>query len=258
MAYESERAVLAGYLETHSLKHTVQRDLILETFPDAHEHITAEEIHQRIRTKNSAIGYTTVYRTLKLLVEAGLAQERHFDDGVARYEADSGEFVIDTPHEEARKDWIGNAALHARSATVFARLIVRGEDHGVHALLVPIRSPEGDIVPGVEIEDRGAKVGLEGVDNGLIRFTGVRVPRTNLLDRFATVDEKGRYASPIPSADRRFFTMLGTLVAGRISIAAASVSAAKVGLTVALRWSTRRLQFGPSGGACLALSRLRD
>ena len=168
---------------------------------------------------------------------------------VARYEADTGEFVIDTPHEEARKDWIGNAALHARLATVFARLLVGGEDHGVHALLVPIRSPDGDILPGVEIEDRGAKVGLEGVDNGLIRFTRVRVPRTNLLDRFATVDEKGRYASPIPSADRRFFTMLGTLVAGRISIAAASVSAAKVGLTVALRWSTRRLQFGPSGEA---------
>jgi len=168
---------------------------------------------------------------------------------VARYEADTGEFVIDTPHEEARKDWIGNAALHGRLATVFARLLVGGEDHGIHALLVPIRSPEGDIMPGVEIEDRGAKVGLEGVDNGLLRFTRVRVPRTNLLDRFATVDEKGRYASPIPSADRRFFTMLGTLVAGRISIAAASVSTAKVGLTVALRWSTRRLQFGPSGEA---------
>ena len=172
---------------------------------------------------------------------------------VARYEAETGGFVIDTPHEAARKDWIGNAAQHAHMATVFARLVVSGEDHGVHALLVPIRSPGGGAMPGVEIEDRGAKVGLEGVDNGLIRFTGVRVPRANLLDRFATVDAEGRYASPIPSADRRFFTMLGTLVAGRISIAAASVSTAKVGLTVAVRWSSRRLQFGPSGGAELPL-----
>jgi acyl-CoA oxidase len=167
----------------------------------------------------------------------------------ARYDEHTREFVVSTPHDGARKDWIGNAALHGRMATVFARLIVRGEDHGVHALLVPIRGADGRPAPGVEIEDRGAKVGLEGVDNGLLRFRNVRVPRENLLDRFAQVDERGRYSSPIPSADRRFFTMLGTLVAGRVSIAAASVSAAKVGLTIAIRWSARRLQFGPAGAA---------
>ena len=172
---------------------------------------------------------------------------------VARYDAPAGEFVVDTPHDLARKDWIGNAALHGRMATVFARLVVAGEDHGVHALLVPLRDGHGRVLPGVEIEDRGAKVGLEGVDNGLIRFTGVRVPRDNLLDRFASVDAAGHYASPIPSADRRFFTMLGTLVAGRISIAAASVSASKVGLTVAVRWSARRRQFGPEGDAEVTL-----
>ena len=88
MAYELERAALAKYLESHNLKHTVQRDLILESFLDAKGHITAEEIHQRVRSKSESIGYTTVYRTLKLLVEAGLAQERHFGEGVARYEVE--------------------------------------------------------------------------------------------------------------------------------------------------------------------------
>ena len=208
-------------------------------------HLGTERHHRAYLADVAALRLPGCYA----MTETGHGSNVRDLETVARYEADTDEFVIDTPHDEARKDWIGNAALHGRLATVFARLLVGGEDHGVHALLVPIRSSEGDILPGVEIEDRGAKVGLEGVDNGLIRFTRVRVPRTNLLDRFATVDEKGRYASPIPSADRRFFTMLGTLVAGRISIAAASVSAAKVGLTVALRWSTRRLQFGPSGEA---------
>ncbi|MSP63225.1 MAG: acyl-CoA oxidase [Myxococcales bacterium] len=183
------------------------------------------------------------------MTESGHGSNVRDLETTARYDHGAGQIIVDTPHDGARKDWIGNAALHARMATVFARLIVAGEDHGVHAVLVPIRDADGNPLPGIEIEDRGAKVGLEGVDNGLIRFRAVRVPRENLLDRFARVDEQGRYVSPIPSADRRFFTMLGTLVAGRISIAAASVSAAKVGLTIAVRWSARRRQFGPGGGA---------
>jgi acyl-CoA oxidase len=159
-------------------------------------------------------------------------------------EADA--FEIHTPHAGARKDWIGNAALHGRMATVFARLLVEGEDHGVHAFLVPLRSDDGAVLPGVDIEDCGMKVGLNGVDNGRIAFDRVRVPRDHLLDRFGRVTAEGRYESPIPSAGRRFFTMLGTLVTGRISIAAASVSASKSALTVAIRHGDRRRQFGPS------------
>ena len=182
------------------------------------------------------------------MTESGHGSNVRDLETVARFDPGRGDFVVHTPHDRARKDWIGNASLHGRMATVFARLIVGGADHGVHALLVPIRDPDGRPMPGVEIEDRGAKVGLEGVDNGFIRFTDVRVPRENLLDRFASVDAQGRYSSPIPSPDRRFFTMLGTLVAGRISIASASVSVAKVGLTIAVRWSSRRRQFRPAGG----------
>ncbi|MEJ2540382.1 MAG: acyl-CoA dehydrogenase [Gemmatimonadota bacterium] len=166
----------------------------------------------------------------------------------ATWDGEAGAFVVDTPREEAGKEWIGNAALHGRMATVFAQLSVGGEEHGVHALVVPIRDADGAVLPGVRIEDNGPKVGLNGVDNGRIWFDGVRVPRDHLLDRFATVTEDGRYESPIESAGRRFFTMLGTLVSGRISIAAASVSAAKVGLTVAVRYSEERRQFGPDDG----------
>lgn len=167
----------------------------------------------------------------------------------ATWDGETGAFVLHTPHEGAGKEWIGNAALHGRMATVFAQLSVNGERHGVHALVVPIRDEDGTPLPGIRIEDNGPKVGLNGVDNGRIWFDHVRVPREHLLDRFATVTEDGRYESPIESSGRRFFTMLGTLVAGRISIAAASVSAAKVGLTVGVRYSDRRRQFGPEDGA---------
>ncbi len=86
MAHDVERRALAQYLEENHLKHTVQRDAILETFLDASGHITSEEIYQHVRGNHSNIGYTTVYRTMKLLCEAGLANERHFDDGITRYE----------------------------------------------------------------------------------------------------------------------------------------------------------------------------
>ncbi len=167
----------------------------------------------------------------------------------ADYLRDSDEFMIHTPHPGARKDWLGNAALHGQMATVFAQLHVSGEEHGVHAFLVPIRTQGGQPLPGIQIEDCGEKVGLNGVDNGRLSFSRVRIPRLNLLDRFAEVTPEGEYRSAIASSGRRFFTMLGTLVGGRISIAAASVSAAKTGLAIAVRYSGRRRQFGPSGQA---------
>ena len=77
-------------------------------------------------------------------------------------------------------------------AVVFAQLIVGGEERGVHALLVPIRDEDGDALPGVRLEDCGAKLGLNGVDNGRIWFDHVRVPRENLLDRYAQV-ARGRH-----------------------------------------------------------------
>jgi len=165
----------------------------------------------------------------------------------ATYDAITDQLVVHTPHDGAAKNYIGNAAEHGLLAAVFARLIVADEDHGVHAVLVPIRDAQRRVQPGVRIEACGLKTGLNGVDNGRIWFDRVRVPRTNLLDRFAAIGENGRYHSDIPNPGRRFFRMLRTLVIGRVSVASASVSAAKVGLTIAIRYAHRRRQFGPEG-----------
>ncbi len=153
-------------------------------------------------------------------------------------------FVLHTPGESARKDWAGNAAQHAKFATVFAQLQVGGEKHGVHAFVVRIRDDAGEPVNGVRIGDCGQKLGLNGVDNGRIWFDHVEIPRDALLGRYAEVDENGTYRSPIESPGKRFFTMLGTLVGGRIAVAASGLSASKVGLTIALRYATNRRQFG--------------
>ena len=86
MAHEAERELLARYLEQHNLKHTKQRDRILEAFLESERHATSDEIYQTVRAEHPNVGYTTVYRTMKLFCEAGLAEEHHFDDGVTRYE----------------------------------------------------------------------------------------------------------------------------------------------------------------------------
>ena len=161
---------------------------------------------------------------------------------VARYDAETEEFVITTPDVASRKDYIGNAAAHAELAAVFAQLEVDDESHGVHAFVVPIRR-DGAVVDGVRIEDCGDKMGLDGVDNGRLYFDGVRVPRTALLNQFAEVTPEGRYLSPIDNPNRRFFTMLGTLVQGRVCVGGAGINAAKVALTIATRYADRRRQF---------------
>lgn len=78
---------LSTYLAQRHFKSTKQRDLIVETFFNREgEHITIEELLERVRKKNPAIGYATVYRTLRLLVEAGVAHQRHFGDSQSRFE----------------------------------------------------------------------------------------------------------------------------------------------------------------------------
>jgi acyl-CoA oxidase len=134
-------------------------------------------------------------------------------------------------------------------AAVFAQLIVGGESHGVHCLLVPIRGADGAALPGVTLSDCGPKLGLNGVDNGRIVFDQVRVPRDALLDRYAQVDANGNYSSAIENPDRRFFTMLGTLVQGRVSVGGAAINASKVALTIAIRYGAQRRQFGAPGSS---------
>ncbi len=161
------------------------------------------------------------------------------------YDPENESFVVHSPNEEAGKEFIGNA-LQGRVATVFLQLIVEGKNQGVHAILVPLRDEAGRLLPGIRIEDNGYKLGLNGVDNGRIWFDNVRVPRENLLNRFADVDEKGRYSSSIENPSKRFFTMLGTLVGGRVSVPRAGLSAAKSGLEIAIKYALKRRQFGPS------------
>ncbi len=177
-----------------------------------------------------------------------MTETRHGSDvqhleTTATYDAERAEFVIRTPHPGARKDYIGNAARDGRLAVVFAQLVVDGTGHGVHALLVPIRDDDGNPCAGVTIEDCGPKAGLNGVDNGRLHFDGVRVAREALLNRYGDVAPDGTYTSPILDPGARFFTMIGTLVRGRVAVAGSAGSAAKTALALAVRYGDARRQF---------------
>jgi Fur family transcriptional regulator, ferric uptake regulator len=85
MLHEAER-IFHDHLRRVGLKHTGQRDAILRTFLDTRDHLSTDDLYRLVRKKDERIGFTTVYRTLKLLAECGLASEVLFNDGIARYE----------------------------------------------------------------------------------------------------------------------------------------------------------------------------
>ncbi len=163
------------------------------------------------------------------------------------YVPETDEFEVNSETPAATKAYIGNAARDGSLAVVFGKLLVRGRNHGVHAILVPIRDADGGGLPGIGIGDQGLKGGLVGVDNGTIRFDRVRVPRRMLLDRYGGVDAAGNYHAEIDNPNRRFFTMLGTLVRGRVCIAAGGGIAARRALSIATRYGLKRRQFTAPG-----------
>ncbi|GAA1154460.1 acyl-CoA dehydrogenase [Ornithinicoccus hortensis] len=162
------------------------------------------------------------------------------------YDPETDEIVVHSPTENATKTYIGGAAEDAVLAVVFGQLVVGEENHGVHAAIVPVRE-DGRALPGITIGDNGVKGGLAGVDNGTLRFDQVRVPRSMLLDRYGGVTDDGTYASSIDSPNRRFFTMLGALVRGRICVGGASTVSARKALSIATRYAVQRRQFDAPG-----------
>ncbi|GMN12010.1 acyl-CoA dehydrogenase [Croceitalea sp. MTPC9] len=153
--------------------------------------------------------------------------------------------VIHTPGKNDNKEYIGNA-LHSKMASVFAQLIVGGKNRGVHAVLVPLRDENHKELEGITIEDNGYKLGLNGVDNGKIWFNQVKVPVENLLDKYGRIDSDGNYKSEIKNPNKRFFTMLGTLVGGRICVAKGALAGAKMALAIAIKHALQRRQFNDS------------
>ncbi len=146
--------------------------------------------------------------------------------------------IINSEGPHGVKCWIGGSTI-ADYTTVFCQLYDEKDIHqGLHAILVPLKDNKG-----ISIEDMGPKLGLNGIDNGYIKFDNVEVPIENLLNKYGGFNEKGDYTSTIKNKDIRFGLMLSALSMGRISIAMGSYAIAYKAFIIALKYNLNRRQF---------------
>lgn len=163
---------------------------------------------------------------------AGMETQAVFDKA-------TDEFVVNTPNLASTKWWIGGAAHSATHCVCFARMIIDGKDYGVKSFVVPLRDPETfNLLPGIAVGDIGKKMGRDGVDNGWIQFTNVRIPRQHLLMRFSKVDKAGVVTEP-PLSQLAYIALVGA----RVGIVMDAFSTARRFLTIAIRYAAIRRQF---------------
>lgn len=160
----------------------------------------------------------------------------------ATLDLSTDEFIINTPHVGATKWWIGGAAHSATHTVVYARLIVKNKDYGVKTFVVPLRDSNHDLYPGIAIGDIGEKMGRDGIDNGWIQFSSVRIPRQYMLSKFTKVDANGNVAEP-PLEQLSY----GALLGGRVTMVTDSFRTGSRFVTIALRYAVGRRQFTVKG-----------
>lgn len=160
---------------------------------------------------------------------------------VAVFDQKSDEFVIHSPDITAAKWWIGGLGVACTHAVVQAQLIINDKSFGPHLFIVPVRSPF-DLKPcrGITVGDIGPKAygGFATTDNGFALFDHVRIPRDNMLMRFAKVSRDGEYTPPV-----HMKLSYGSMVKLRVDIVTDAAWKLAKATTIAIRYCTVRRQF---------------
>ncbi|CAL5441983.1 unnamed protein product [Camellia sinensis] len=166
----------------------------------------------------------------------------------ATFDPQTDEFVIHSPTLTSSKWWPGGLGKVSTHGVIYARLITDGRDHGVHGFIVQLRSLEDHSpLPGITVGDIGMKFGngaYNTMDNGVLRFDHVRIPRDQMLMRVSQVTREGKYMqSDVPRQ-----LVYGTMVYVRQTIVADASCALSRAVCIATRYSAVRRQFGSQNG----------
>ncbi len=166
------------------------------------------------------------------LTEIGHGSDLQSLETTATFDGDADEIVIHSPSVSATKFWPGSLGSLASHALVGAILTVNGKRYKQHMFIVPLEAK------GVERGDIGPKMMWESLDNGYARFTHVRIPRANMLQKYVELTREGEYKQR--GDPRKLHT--GLLV-GRVGVIEASSRNLMRALTIALRYGVCRRQF---------------
>ncbi|OMJ18172.1 Peroxisomal acyl-coenzyme A oxidase 1, partial [Smittium culicis] len=160
----------------------------------------------------------------------------------ASFIKETDEFEVNSPTLTSTKWWIGTLGIAATHACVMAKLIIKDKHIGIFPIIVPVRSMSNHSpLHGINVGDVGSKMGYNSVDCGFIQFKKVRVPRSNLLQRYINVSSDGLVSIPKNSDPRIMFS---TMVLNRANIASGLGSQLAKGITIAVRYTSVRRQFG--------------
>ncbi|GAB4858071.1 acyl-coenzyme A oxidase [Ancistrocladus abbreviatus] len=166
----------------------------------------------------------------------------------ATFDPETDEFVIHSPTLTSSKWWPGGLGKVSTHAVIYARLITDGQDHGVNGFIMQLRSLDDHLpLPGITIGDIGMKFGngaYNTMDNGVLRFDHVRIPRDQMLMRVTQVTREGKVVqSDVPRK-----LVYGTMVYVRQTIVSDTSSALSRAVCIATRYSAVRRQFGSQNG----------
>ncbi|XP_048345909.1 peroxisomal acyl-coenzyme A oxidase 1 isoform X1 [Sphaerodactylus townsendi] len=156
----------------------------------------------------------------------------------ATYDASTQEFILNSPTVTSIKWWPGGLGKTSNHAIVLAQLYTQGRSHGLHAFIVPIRQlGTHEPLPGITVGDIGPKFGYDEMDNGYLKMDNFRIPRENMLMKFAQVEPDGTYVKPL--SDKLTY---GTMVFIRSIIVGDSARSLARACTIAIRYSAVRHQ----------------
>lgn len=160
---------------------------------------------------------------------------------IATYDKETQEFIINSSSLLATKWWIGMAGETATHTVALCNLQIGSNKVGLHWFIIPLRDPlTGELKPGISAGHLGSKFGRNGLDNGWIQFTQVRIPRENMLMRWGQVSANGEYRGS------KFSSLAySTLIGERIASLGEIYNIVSKAATISSRYSMVRVQ-GPN------------